>query len=431
MKIFVVGLNHRTASADLRDKVAVPVDDFSSLASGLVKSAGQSALQELVIVSTCNRIEIYACTSELQRGISSVFEFLNARAGAELRNTEVCYSHSGRRAVEHLFGVAAGADSMIVGEPEILGQLKQAYRRAAEERACGPILGKMMQSAFRVGKRARAETEIGRGTASIARAGLRVCRELFGSVRNLRGLVVGAGYTAAQSVEVMHQAGAILTIANRTLTRAEQLAKQCHGRAVELDALVLEAAECDFMVTAITGTLATLQEGALRAALAGRTRPFLILDYGAPRNVDPLLARLPQIKLCSVTDLKSYVEADIERRRFALPHVQAILEEEAMRFQCWIQSFQSVPVVRAVRENADRVRRESLDALGQMSPHERDIVERFSQTFMNKLIHIPTLRLRECDPTTDTGRTRIDWACSLFGIDAGSRPQPAPSKEET
>ncbi len=435
MEFVVVGVNHKTAPVELRDRLAIGADALPTVLQRLLGEPGAQGLAEALVVSTCNRIEIYGIARELGTAVDAVFELFREHAGEASNLSATCYTHSGRDAVEHVFRVAAGADSMVLGEPEILGQLKSAYRRAVELQACGAKLGKLLESAFRVGKRARAETDVGRGTASLARAGLRLCRERFGSVRERAGLFIGAGYTAAQAIEVFHEAGARITIANRTIERAVELAGRYGGRAVGLDAIADELASADFMVSAIRTVHPSLHAAALRPLLGQRSQPLVMLDLGAPRNVDPEVVGAPGGLLFSAAELHGHIEADIQHRRDSLPHVEGIIREEARRFFGLTSSSQVVPAVRAVRDNADRVRRESLDALGKVSPEERDVLERFSHAFMNKLLHTPTVRLRECDPQTLTGRTRIEWTFSLFGIpsathephaEEGTPPLPSP-----
>jgi len=426
MQICVLGLSHHTAPLELRERVAFDPDETRE---ALARLRADGVVTELAILSTCNRTEFYAVTDDAETAVAAEIELVRRVKGVDLE-TAATYVRRQRDCVEHLFRVAGGVDSMVLGEPEILGQVKDAFQLSTETDAAGAVFHKLFPTAFRVGKRSRSETGIGRGAVSLAKAGVQLAEKVFGDLERRSAVVVGAGAIAEGVVRLLRERplGA-LTIANRTLERAEALVETHGGRAVPLEGLPEALRSADIVVTAVSAPEPVVGSAVVRAAVAARRSPRLVIDLGVPRNVEPELGRIEQVFLYAVDDLQELVNLNLGRRRQEIPAVERIVVGETDRFFSWMTALATTPVVREIRDEADRLRRESIDRLGSLSAEEQAVVERFSVAFMNKLLHSPTVALRECDPGTARGFARLAWARRLFGLHDLGRNGDEPEQE--
>jgi glutamyl-tRNA reductase len=418
MEIVVHGISHRTAPLEVRERVAFLPEE---LADALAALADGDAVSEVALLSTCNRTEFYAVTDRPDAAIDGQLRLVAERKGVDLGRDDLAYVRRHREGIEHLFRVAAGIDSSVLGENAILGQVKTAYDAAHREGRVGPVLGRLFPAAIHTGKRCRTETAIGAGAASLERSAVQLAQRVFGDLSQRAAVVVGSGDSGRRVAELLDEAGiASLTFASRTEANARALADELGGKAVPFDAVPKAFRRTDILVSAVSAAEPWLAHNDLERALGSRRRgSLLVLDLGVPRNVDARSGSLQGVFLYSVEDLQELVELNVGRRRREIPAVEGIVREEADRFHEWLQSLAAAPVLVAIREEAERVRRESLERFGRgLEPEERELLERFSTGLVNKLLHPPTVALRGCDPTTREGLSGLDWARRFFGLDA-------------
>ena len=417
MRLVVLGLNHRTAPLELREKVAFLDQDA---ADALKELAAHDNFAEVVLLSTCNRTEVYAATDDPAAVDAAWRDLVRRRRGVEL-TPESTYFHERRECAVHLLRVASGIDSMVLGETGILGQVREAHALASREETLGPLLGRLLPAALHTGKRARTETAIGQGAISHAKAGVTLARKVFGDLVKRTVLVVGSGVTGTLTASHLAEEGVTdLVFANRTAARAEGLASRYRGRAIPLEEVIPALAEVDVVVTAVGAQEPILTAAAAEPVLARRKtgRPLLVVDLGVPRNVEPALGENESVFLYSVDDLESLVSMNLERRKREIPKVTEIIEDEVERYREWLSSLGATPVLVEMRRHVDSVRVETLEKFGRtLSIEEREQLDRFSRTLMNKLLHDPTLAVRECDASTPKGLSQLSWTRRLFGLD--------------
>jgi glutamyl-tRNA reductase len=399
LTVVVVGLNHRTAPLHLLEAVAVPA---ATLAKALSDLSGREHLSEVAIVSTCLRTEIYALATRFHGALSDLRTFLADWSG---RPPEYfagsAYSYHDEAAVEHLFRVAAGVDSVVVGEGEILQQVREAWASAREERTVGPFLDVLFRHAVEAGKRARTETAIARGTVSVAQAALSMSEDRLGGLAGRNGLVVGAGTIGealAKAFAVVRGHGQLL-VANRTWLRASELAGACGGLAVAWGRWPVALEEVDVLFTATGSPGLLLGAAELEAVLAARAgRPLLIVDLAVPRDIDPSVRDLPGITLLDIDDLKHFAESNLAGRRQEIPKVEQLLAEEVARHLSWAEERNAAPIIAELRARAETVRQGELarfqSRLASLDERERDAVEALTKGLIGKLLHEPTLRLK-------------------------------------
>ncbi len=418
MRLLVLGLNHRTAPIEMRERVAFLPEEASD-ALDRFREAG--TVSEMAIVSTCNRTEIYTVCEDPDAAVAAKLELVRDLKHVDLSDGSHTYVHEQHAAVDHLFRVAGGVDSMVVGETGILGQVKDAFELASRRDTVGTYFGRLFPLAFRVGKRARSETGIGRGAGSLAKAGIQLARRVFGDLSERTVLVIGAGETGAHAASLLRQAGVRgLVIANRTVARAEDVATREGGRAIglEIDGLVEEIGKAHVVVTAAGIPEPLLRAEHLEKALAGgRPAPILLIDLGVPRNIAPEAGSVENVFLYAVDDLQELVNLNVGRREDEIPAVEDIIVEESARFWEWLGALSAKPVLVDMRNEVDRLRLETIDKFAKsLDESERALLEKFSMGFMNKILHGPTVGVRKCDPGTPIGRERLDWTRRLFGL---------------
>ncbi|MBI4200467.1 MAG: glutamyl-tRNA reductase [Chloroflexi bacterium] len=425
MRIVVVGLNHTTASLAVRERVAVAAGELGEALEALRARVGNG-----VVLSTCNRSEVYALVASLPRGVDALKGFFSAYHRAARRSLEPhWYVHIHRQAVHHLFRVAAGLDSLILGEAEVLGQVRDAYAAASERGLCGGTMARLFHQALRVGKRARRETAIGRHALSVSRAAVELGRQVLGDVRGKRVLVVGLGDAGVLAARALADAGAgEVAVTNRTFRRAEELARQLGGVAVPFDNLVEALAKADILVSATGSPGYVLDVQTVALARAASQRPLVLVDIAVPRDIDPRVSEVPGVHLYALDDLEALAETNRRQRQQEAERVEVIVGEEVDRFVGWLSSLESVPTVAALRERAESIRARELARLlrrlSLLPDGQRESVEAFSRAMVKKLLHEPIVALKgQRDPA------RLQVARELFDLD-GDRPPggPPPSK---
>jgi glutamyl-tRNA reductase len=400
MAFNVLGLNHKTAPLALREKVAFSED---RLVSALRTLQLQNGVTEVVILSTCNRTELYWSGSA---GADELSQWLERHHGNSLDLTSSLYALEGRLAVEHAFSVASGLDSMVLGEAQILGQLKDAYRVAHETGSTGPWLNKLFQAAFSAAKRVRTETQIGANSVSLASAAVSLTRRMFADLSARTALMIGAGEMIALTARHFAAAGVKhMVIANRTLARAQTLAAEIKAYAVDLSALDKELAEADIVVSCTASSTPIITRSAAAAAVrARRHRPIFMLDLAVPRDIEPAVAKLSDIYLFSIDDLQQLVEENRQQREVAAGGARLLLEEEVARFLADSRAHDAGPAIRALRQQADSIRLQTLEQARRMlmaGKSSDEVIEYLANTLTNRLLHAPTQALRQASESTD------------------------------
>jgi glutamyl-tRNA reductase len=436
VNLLLLGMNHRTAPLWLRERYAA--QDVAPL---LAKLVDRDVVGEGVLLSTCNRVEVMVCAPRLEVARLRVRSFFERElgggapppeAGAAL--ADALYEFVGPEAVRHVFRVAASIDSMVVGEPQILGQVKDAYRAALEGGACGSILTRLYQHAFGAAKRVRSETRIAERPVSVARVAAELAAEIFESMDDKAALLIGAGEMIELALETMREAGlAKVRIANRTRARAEALASRFEASAHDLDEVPELLARSDVVLTSIGGSAPVLARAHAEAALRGRGhRPLFVVDLGVPRNVDPRVDELDGVYLYDVDDLGRVAEANAEERRRERVRAEAIVLEEAQRFDGWLAALAAVPTIRDLRSRAEAIRsREVERALARLGAAEspREVLEQLTRGLVNKLLHAPIARLR-AQEDREQGLATLEAARALFALDEREPPEDPPPREE-
>lgn len=398
----VVGVSHLTASVGIRERVAFTSAEARAALEALRTSAG---IEEAVLLSTCNRTEFYLYPgSDLH--VEAAEAELSKKAGELVGGIKQhLYRHESTDAVQHLYRVAGGLDSLVLGEAEIQGQVKAAYALAKKVPVhpplAGPVIHRLFQSALAAGGRIRSQTPIGEGAASVASVAVELARKIFGSLAGRQVMILGAGATAELVVGALERDGIRgLVVSNRTYERAQELAGKLSGKAVHFDEMPFALADTDVLVasTAAPHPLVTL-DGFRQAMGGGRARPLLILDLAIPRDVEPAVGGEANVFLYNVDDLREIVDDNLLVRRASVSDAEAIVEEFADTFRRWHDARDVVPVIQNLRGRWEAVRQSELDRLLKRLDHmptgDREAVAAFSKRLLNKLLHEPTSRLRE------------------------------------
>lgn len=419
MELFVLGTSQAVAPAPLRERVHL---DLAEVWEGLVHLLTErGVLAEAVPLSTCARLELYAVAPDADRAAGLLTRLLCRRTGVAASELLAhSYVLRGEVAVRHLFRVAAGLDSVVHGEAQILGQVREAAHHPLSVQGKGPILHRLFESALAAGKRVRTETEIGRGAASLASAALSILqREIDGSLAAKTALVLGAGETGALMARLLRKAGVgRLVIANRTEETARELAAALRAEGHGLGGLPGLLAEADVVIGAATAT-EPLVTPLVLASAPTRPRRQHYLDLAHPRSIDRGLTALPGVRLIDLQAVFDRVEAAREARSMQVPHAERIVCEHAEAFVRWQHSRENVRVLRAMREQVLQLAREEAERLGRgRSEEEREQITRFARRVARAMLHQPTVALREADPRSSEGRALLDSASALFGIRA-------------
>jgi len=401
VSVVVVGLSHRTAPLELLERMAMRDERLPKALGDLV---ARDFLSEAVVLSTCHRVEVYAVAERFHGAMADVRHFLSELSFVPPEDfADHLYVHYDDAAAAHLFSVTAGLDSVVVGETQILGQVRDAWERARQEEAAGSRLSLLFRQALEVGKRARTETAIARGITSLSQAAVAMASERLFPLADRNVVVLGAGEMGAGLVDEVADAdvpGSRVTVANRTWARAMQLAERAGGRAVNLDGLPAALADADLLLTSTGSTRVVLTAAEMALALAPRQeRPLLIVDLGMPRDIDPAVADLPGVSLLGLADVERFVAANLDERRKEVAPVRAIVAEEVDRWVEVTSARQATPTVSALHHRAEELRVAELaryrNRLAGLEPRQRDAVEALTRSLLAKLLHDPTVRLKD------------------------------------
>ena len=419
MPLVVIGINHRTAPVQVRERVVFAGEQLPLALRALVRVEGVS---ESLIISTCNRTELYCLTTGGQKPLVQWLVHWHDLAAHE-HDIEGClYQMQGSAAIEHVFVVACGLDSLVLGEPQILGQLKDAYRAALDESVTGPFLNRLLQTAFSVAKRVRTQTRIGANAVSVASAAVERARNVFEDFAEHTALLVGAGETIELVARHLRAHGLRrMIVANRSLDRAQQLASEFSAFAISLDALPAHLAEADIVISATASPTPIITYQAVRNALrARRHKPIFMVDIAVPRDIEPKVAELEDIYLFTVDDLQNVVKGNMESRQEAARDARQMIAREIVQFEQQIKTLDAVPTIRQLRADALAIRTQTLEQAQRMLAAGRqpqEVIEFLATTLTNRLMHAPSQRLREA---AERGEAElIQAAKALFATEAG------------
>jgi glutamyl-tRNA reductase len=424
MRLVLVGTSHHRAPVELREQIFVSAADNRELVERL---AGSDA--EAVVLSTCNRTELYLVHADEETAQARAFAELTALA--ELSETEIApalYTLTDEAAALHAFRVAAGLDSLVPGEAQILGQVRGAYELARAADTAGPVLHRLFRQALRVGRRVRTETAIGENPASISSAAAELAERVFGNLEGRRILILGAGKMSdLATVNLISRGVESVFVANRSLERAERLASRFGGRAVGLEEVEAELEHADVVVASTSARDFVLSADQVAGAMAKRRgRPIFFVDIAVPRDIDPAVNEIEGCYLYDVDDLERVVEESVAGRREEAVRAEAIVSEEAQRFRDWQLSLDVVPAIASLRALAESIREDELaraeGRLGSLSPSQRRAVESLTAQIVNKLLHPPTVRMKEAAAAAD-GVLYADAIRHLFALE-----EPSPSR---
>jgi glutamyl-tRNA reductase len=416
----VVGLNHRTVPLPVLERVAVP---SVAVPKALRDLAGREFLAEVALLSTCNRTEVYAFCTKFHPGVADASEFLAEQAGMKAADlAEHIYSYYDEAAIAHLFGVAAGVDSVILGEGQILGQVRDALKVAEEEGTASHNLGRMFRFAIEVGKRSRAETGIGRGAVSLSSAAVALATERLGTLVEQRVLVLGAGEMGEGMARSLAGSGvAEVVVAGRGTERSTELATRVGGRAIPIDQLPQALIAADLVLTSTGASEVVITQDEIELAMQRRFgRPLLIVDIAVPRDVDPGVADVPGVTLLDMDDLKTFAESSMDRRRREVARVRRIISAELERLRTERTGREVAPLVSALRSRGEDIRIAELERfrakLEAVDPKTAEAIEALTRGIVAKLLHEPTVRVKEA-AGSGRGELYADALSALFDLE--------------
>jgi glutamyl-tRNA reductase len=416
---FVAGMSHLTAPVDVRERLALEEAKVRDILADL---AGKNGLGEVMILCTCNRVEVYGVAEAPGEARQEAFSRLGASRDLPLREIEpLLYMKTEAEAVRHVFRVAASLDSMLVGEPQILGQVKEAFALAQSANAVGPLLHSLMAQAFAVAKKVRTETEVGRHAVSVSFAAVELGKKIFGGLENKAVLLVGAGEMAELAARhLMEQGARPVYVANRTLERGQELARSLGGSAMPFDQLFSVMASVDIVIASTAAPEPIIGAADVQRVLhARRARPLFFVDIAVPRNVEAAVNDLEDAFCYDVDDLRSVVDSNLRERQREAQRAEALVAREVERFAARLKELEVAPTIAALRDKLESIRRAEVDkALGRLAGADeetRRVMEALSQSIVNKILHAPMVKLRDSS-RAGHGHSWIETISELFGL---------------
>ena len=420
MRICHVGLNHKTAPVELRERLAVQESDIPDILQQRIK---HPAIREAALLSTCNRVEMTVVTHDPDAAIAAVHEWFAEKSGMNLEQVcEHLYSYTTDDAIRHLFCVASGLDSLVLGEPQILGQVKTSYEHALTSGTAGHILHRLYQSTFAAAKRARSETGIGKQAVNISSCAVELARHIFGDLAGKSVLLMGAGEMAELAARHLRANGCTdILVANRTLERAQNLAMEFEGHALTLDQLSDYLDAADIVLSSTGASTFVLLPETVKAAMKKRKgRPMFLVDIAVPRDIDPRIADIDGAYLYDIDDLQQVVQGNVEHRQKEADLARELVEEEAVTFLAWLKSLESVPLIRNIQQQMEQLRQEEMEKalryLKELDGAQVEAVERFSKALMKRYMH-PTLQTLKSLPDDIEGDLLMGAAKRLFDLE--------------
>jgi glutamyl-tRNA reductase len=421
-EILLIGLNHKSAPVEVRECLAF---DTAQSATATADLKRLEDISEAVLISTCNRVEALLVTPRPEAAIKATKTFLAANKNLALdRFEDHLYLYRGEEAVKHVFRVAASLDSLVVGEPQILGQMKAAYRTATQEKASGPILNRLLHRTFFVAKRIRTETGIGDHAVSISYAAIELARKIFGGLEEKEVLLIGAGEMAELAVEhLLRQRSGTIHVANRTFERAVTLARRYKGIALHFEEVPAALETVDIIISSTGAPDMVIERKQVKGVMRKRrNRPLFFIDIAVPRDIDPAINRLNNAYVYDIDDLKGVVDENLEDRQREAIRAERIIDEAAIHFKRWLQSLEAVPTIVALRTHFDAVAQaeiqKALQGLGHLAAADRKTIERMTHAITQKLLHGPTRFLKSDGCQAEVNRSAvIDIIQKLFELE--------------
>jgi glutamyl-tRNA reductase len=432
MNLLLAGVNHQTARVDLREKLCSLLPEAEVSYPRLLSYPG---IREVLFYATCNRVEVLCVVEAEAEGSSLLSGFFTSHP--EITPTDLAdslYLHRGQEAVRHLFRVAASLDALVVGEPQILGQVKTAYREATEHQATGPILNKLLHKTFSVAKRVRTETGIGDHAVSVSYAAVALGKKIFGDLKGKNVLMLGAGEMAELALEHLQSQGAgAIVVANRTLERGVRLAERFGGEAVSLEELESQLLTADVLLSSTGSASYLLSREQVRAAMRRRRqRPLFMIDIGVPRDLDPGINDLDNVYLYNIDDLREVVDENQERRKAAAVQAERLVAAETLKFMDWLQTLSVYPTIISLKEKAQAIcqteLKKTLGHLGPLTPEQEQSLTVMTEAIINKLLHDPIIFLKG-NHHRKRGEAELALVRRLFNLDPLGLGEP-PDKEK-
>ncbi|MGG3957252.1 glutamyl-tRNA reductase [Bhargavaea massiliensis] len=426
MYVVVVSVNYRTAPVEIREKLTFNQTELAEAMKALQK---QKSMLENVILSTCNRTEIYAVVDQLNTGRYYIKTFLADWFGLDKEQiAPYLRIYEEREAIEHLFRVACGLDSMILGETQILGQVRTSFLLAQQENTIGTVFKQLFKQAITLAKRAHAETEIGANAVSVSYAAVELAKKIFGDLKNKHVLVLGAGKMGELALQNLYGSGVKrVTVVNRTFAKAQQLAERFNGDAKPLSQLQCALLEADILISSTGAKQYVITKETMAVIEKMRKgRPFFMIDIAVPRDLDPALAELDSIFLYDIDDLQDIVEANLAERKKAAEQIERMIAEEMDEFQQWLHMLGVVPIIAALREKAMLIQEETMKSLERKLPHlsERDkkVLNKHTKSIVNQLLRDPILRAKEL-AAEDNAEEALQLFMKIFNIEQQVKQQ--------
>ncbi len=420
MNLVLVGVNHKTAPVELREKLCSLMPE-AAVAYGRLQALPE--IQEVLCYNTCNRVEVLCVTEDAEATVQRLKMFFAETPEippAELESS--LYVHLDSDAVKHMFRVAASLDALVVGEPQILGQVKEAYRQATQARATGAVLNRLLHKTFSVAKKVRTETGIGDHAVSVSFAAVSLGKKIFGELRGKTALLVGAGEMAELALEHLKRQGvARFIVANRTLERGVKLAQRFGGQAVALEELEEQLLAADILISSTGADAYLLTQGQVRAAMRRRKqRPLFLIDIAVPRDLDPAINDLDNVYLYNIDDLKEVVEHNVERRQEEAVKAERLVTEETLKFMDWLATLAAFPTIIALKEKALTIcqgeMKKTLAQLGPLTPEQTQALEVLTQAITAKLLHGPIIYLKDNHHRKRSSQ-ELDLIRRIFSLD--------------
>lgn len=418
MNIIVVGLNHKTAPIEVREKFAFDGDKLGD-AINLLKTS--KITSENVILSTCNRVEMYAGVKDIESGVENIKNFLSDFHSVPREALDKSlYIYHGREAVRHVFRVASGLDSKVLGEPQILGQMKEAYDFALKFKSTGILLNKLMKKTFSVAKRTRTETGIGKGAVNISYAAVELAKKILDDLTKNSVMLIGAGEMAELAAKHLINNGVKdVIVTNRTLEKAEELAGDFNGRTVKFEDFIQELKYTDIVICSTGAPNYILMKEEMNQTMKKRKqKPVFIIDISVPRNIDPEIDKLDNVYLFNTDHLEDIVDENADERKREAEKAEHIVNEEIDSLLKWQSSLDSVPTIKALREKAESIKKgeleKALKKLGPLGEEQTNIIEHLAGSIVNKLIHRPTSVLKSAEEDKEL---MVDAVRRLFGLE--------------
>lgn len=418
-QIVLLGVNHNTAPVEVRERLSLNESDTPALRL----FAKLPSCAEVVFLSTCNRVEVLVSTNRLDEVKKSIKGLWQQRGEMDSSTLQgALYEYQGMSAIRHLFRVASSLDSMVVGEPQILGQLKDAYHMASEARTAGTILNRLLHKAFSVAKRVRTETRIASHAVSISYAAVELAKKIFGDLAGKNGMLIGAGEMAELAAQHLIASGADrLVVANRTLSRAVDLARSLGGSAISLEEVGDALVDADIVISSTGAPGIILSKDQVKRIMRPRRHRLLfIIDIAVPRDIDPKVNDIDNVYLYDIDDLKGVIEFNKAEREKEASKADRIVEAEVIKFMAWMESLNVVPVIQHLQEKAEAVRQKEISRshkiLKSLNDEQQKALDVLTRSIVQKILHDPIISLKKEAQEKDS-EMMLDAACLLFGID--------------